>query len=251
MVGNTFSLIPEGGVHSLTEIQNDLAIERAASGGFSRLVWLPPGLQVQDERQRKLIDTLRGDHRSSAKADLVERPLEDLRTLIDAWSKKTDRPARERTEAASDDGVSTQLYLIYDQRDADAIGPWADFLFKHFEVIHPVFSGDEAEIREYHEDNLRNCDGVLMFFGAGNECWLRRKLREVQKSPGYGRTKPAPVIGVCLISPKTPEKERWRTHDAIVVPQWDGLSPDALAPFVARLQEAGQRADDDASEKAV
>ena len=31
------------------------------------------------------------------------------------------------------------------------------------------------------------CDGVLIYYGAGNEMWLRRKLREVQKSAGYGR----------------------------------------------------------------
>ena len=35
------------------------------------------------------------------------------------------------------------------------------------EVIQPVFEGDEAEIREYHEENLRTCDGVLIFYGAG------------------------------------------------------------------------------------
>ena len=29
-----------------------------------------------------------------------------------------------------------------------AVSPFADFLFKDFEVIHPVFDGDEAEIRE-------------------------------------------------------------------------------------------------------
>ena len=35
----------------------------------------------------------------------------------------------------------------------------ADFLFdQHLETIHPVFEGDEAEIREYHEENLRACD---------------------------------------------------------------------------------------------
>jgi hypothetical protein len=242
MVGNTFSLVPEGGMDCMTELQNDLAIERAAKGAFSRLVWLSPGLQVQDERQQKLIARLRSDARNPAGTDLVERPLEDLQTLIDAWLQKSDKPPR---EAAPAQAASAQLYLIYDQRDSGAITPWADFLFKSFEVIHPVFSGDEAEVREYHEDNLRNCDGALIFYGAGNECWLRRKLRELQKSAGYGRTKSAPVVGICLIAPKTPEKERCRTHEAMVIPQWDGLSPDPLQSFVTRLREAGQTADDD------
>ena len=115
--------------------------------------------------------------------------------------------------------------------------PWADFLFDQgFEVVHPVFKGDEAEVRECHEENLRMSDGVVIFFGAGNELWLRRKFSEVQKIAGYGRTKPAPVVAVCLVAPNTPEKEHFRTHEAIVVPQWDGPSPDPWQPIIARLK---------------
>ena len=84
-----------------------------------------------------------------------------------------------------------------------------DLLFREqFEVLQPLFEGDEAEIREYHEENLRTCDGVLIFYGAANEMWLRRKLRELQKSAGYGRTKPPAGGGICLLPPDTPEKER-------------------------------------------
>jgi hypothetical protein len=128
------------------------------------------------------------------------------------------------------------VYLIHDQRDTQAIAPWADFLFTDFEVIGPAFDGDEADARAYHEENLRIADGVVIFYGAGSESWLRRKVREVQKSAGYGRTKPEPEIGICLIAPRTPEKERFRTHKGILLPQWDGLAPDPWQPFVARLK---------------
>jgi len=104
-------------------------------------------------------------------------------------------------------------------------------------VIRPVFDGDEAEVREYHEENLRTCHGALIFYGAGNEVWLRRKLRELQKSAGYGRVGRQPVVGVCLIAPKTPDKEGFRTHEAMLLEQWDGLSPDALQPFITRLTQ--------------
>jgi hypothetical protein len=132
------------------------------------------------------------------------------------------------------------LYLMADQRDADAIQPWADALFEQgIEVIRPLFDGDESEIREYHEENLRLCDGVLIFYGAANELWLQRKLRELQKAPGYGRTKPKPATGVCLIGARTAEKERYRSHDVVVAPQWDGVALNALAPLLARLKAGG------------
>ncbi len=249
--GKTYSLVPEGGMRSLLEIQNELAIERGSKGDFSRLLWIPPGLQVQDERQKTVIEQLRLDPRTQGGADLLETFLEDLRTVIQGRLKEA-RLKQERLEEASrlepvphppgglaiaGDGSHTQLYLIYDQRDAAVTAPWEDFLFEQdFEIIRPVFEGDEAEIREHHEESLRSCDGALIFYGSGNECWLRRKLRELQKSPGYGRTKPLPATAISLIPPRTPDKERFRTHEALVIPQWDGFSPEPLQPLISSVK---------------
>lgn len=130
-------------------------------------------------------------------------------------------------------------YFVADQGDADRIVPWCDALFdQHLEVIQPIFDGDEAELRAFHEETLSSCDACLIFYGAGNELWLRRKLREIQKSPGYGRTKPAPLVWIAQIGPRTPDKERFRTHEATVVPQWDGVALEALRPFIAQLKAA-------------
>ena len=130
----------------------------------------------------------------------------------------------------------TQLYLIYDERDTDAASPWADYLFeKKFEVIRPVFEGDEAEVREYHEENLRTCDAALILYGTASECWLRRKLRELEKSVGYGRSKPSHVA-ISLVPPATPEKERFRTHGAMMISQLSGFSPEPLQPFISRSE---------------
>ncbi|MGB8986704.1 MAG: hypothetical protein WCC37_08890, partial [Candidatus Sulfotelmatobacter sp.] len=158
-----------------------------------------------------------------------------LRTLI---QKRLQPPSDVVTkQVASGDKTVSQIYLIYDQRNTAESTQWADYLFEQgLEVLHPVFEGDQAEVREYHEENLRTCDAALILFGGANECWLRRKLRELQKSAGYGRTKTAPVVGVALIPPKTPEKERFRTHEALVMPQFDGFSPDPLQPFLSRLR---------------
>jgi hypothetical protein len=248
MIGKTYSMVPEGGMTCVAEVQNELAIERTGKGQFSRLVWIPQNLQVDDERQRKLLDRLRMDPRIQLGADLLETSLEDLRTVIGDWLKKAEKPKRE-TGGAAAAGSSPQLYLMYDQRDANAISPWADFLFKDFEVIHPVFDAEEADIRAYHEENLRSCSGALIFYGAANECWLRGKLRELQKSAAYRQIKTKPVVGVCFIAPRTTPKERFHTHEAFEIPQWDGLTLDALQPFVAALKHAGEACAPDGTEK--
>jgi hypothetical protein len=246
MIGRNYSLVPEGGMESLLEMQNELAMERAENGAFSRLVWIPRGLQVDDERQQKVLEQLRMDQRIHKGSDLLETSLEDLRTVVDAWLKRAQEPSGAAT-AITTVPTSPHVYMIYDARDADAVSPWVDALFKDFEVIQPVFSGDEAEIRAYHDENLRSCDGALIFYGAGNEAWLRRKLAELQKSAGYGRTKAMPVVAICLIPPKTAEKSRFRTHKAVVIPQWDGFSPDPLQPFVSALKARSDERLGDAS----
>ncbi len=248
IVGRTYGLIPEGGTVSICEIQNEAAIERGNAGRFSRLVWIPPGLDVDDPRQQKAIDMLRNDARILRGADVLEKPFEDLRTLVTARLKQEPEAALPESSSAHDSDGPPHLYLIHDSRDTPAITAWSDFLFKDFEVIHPVFDGDEADTRAYHEENLRIADGIVIFYGAGNESWLRRKLREVQKSAGYGRTKPKPDIGICLIAPRTPEKERFRTHDALLIPQWDGLAVEPWQTFVARLRADRNRRPDHAAD---
>ncbi len=237
LVGKNYGTIPEGSTESIPEIQNELAIERVNQGGFSRLIWIPPSLQVDDNRQQNFIEHLRMDPRIQKGSDLLETPLEDLRTVIQDRLKQAAEPARQKSVAPTSNQDPAQVYLIYDQRDVGVTSPWADLLFdRGFEVLHPVFEGDEREVREYHEENLRACDGALIFYGAANELWVRRKLRELQKSAGYGRIKPIRAVAISLLAPMTEEKERFRTHEAIVIPQLGGVAPDPLLPFITQLQ---------------
>lgn len=237
LIGKNYSLVPEGSTDSLLEIQNDLAIEKQERSGLARLLWIPPNLQMEDERQRKVIQHFRSDSRTLNGADLLETFFEDLRTVVHDRLKQIEKQGRDTRSGSIQPREVRQVYMIYDRRDEEQVTAWADFLFeKGLEVVRPVFEGDEAEIRDYHDENLRTCDAALIFYGAANECWLRRKLRELQKSAGYGRSKPAPVVSIALTAPRTNDKERFRTHEAMVIPQFEGLSPERLQPFIAQLQ---------------
>jgi hypothetical protein len=233
LIGRSHGVVPEGGQESLIEIQNELAIERGERGDFSRLVWIPPDLRIDDERQRALMERLRTDPRLHKNADLLESRFEDLRTV---YQERLRGPAGTvATADCSNDLV--RIYLIHDGRDAANAAPWAEFLFEQgFEVTRPIFEGDQGEIREYHQENLSDCDAALILYGAGSECWLHRQLRELQKSAGYGRTKPAPFVGISLLPPRTTIKEQFRTHEAVVIPQFEGFSADPLRPFTTRLK---------------
>jgi hypothetical protein len=198
---------------------------------------MPPNLETEDERQRRVIEHFRADSRTLCGADLLETFFEDLRSVVHDRLGQIEKERRAAPNARPPAKELLQVYMIYDRRDELHVAAWADSLFeKGLEVVRPVFEGDEAEIRDYHDENLRTCDAALIFYGAANECWLRRKLRELQKSAGYGRSKPAPLVGIALTAPRTGEKERFRTHEAMVIPQFEGFSPECLEPFMARLE---------------
>jgi len=247
LIGKNYSFVPEGGTKSVLEIQHELAIERGENKGdrkdFSRVVWIPPGLSASDERQGKFVEHLRMDSRVQKGADLLETDPAELRTVIQDKLDKlkvAQQPAPAAPQAGGRSGASarvTRISLIYDQRDVGMVAPWADFLFaQRCEIMQPIFEGDEAEIREYYEETLRTCDGALIFWGSASECWLRRKLRELQKSAGYGRSKPPALVGTLLVPPRTADKERFRTHEATVIPQWEGFSAHSLQPFLSELK---------------
>ena len=129
--------------------------------------------------------------------------------------------------------------MIYDQRDGEAPRVVEDFLFREgYEVIVPVFDGDEAELRREHEESLSICDGVLLYYGTANELWLRRKLREIQKSAAFGRKAPISGKAILVAPPGNTTKQRLRTHEALVIDQQGGFDPAPLRPFLSQFRIA-------------
>ena len=255
-IGDHYGFIPEGSEKSVTEIQNELAIERDKLGGFARLLWIPAGERFQDERQAALVEQLRTNPRVQGGADLLETFLEDLRTAMYDRLKKTSAPPAPVVESAaqapppqtepkatSSPGKASeyaQIYVMHDERDAAAVKPYANYLFDQgFEILSPVFQGDEADVREAHEENLRVCNGALIFYGVTKEAWVRRKLREIQKSVGYGRTDPLAATAIVALPPMTDEKQQFRTHDCTVITGQTEFSSGVLAPFLSLLKPGG------------
>jgi hypothetical protein len=235
LIGSNFGLVPEGTTRSKIQLQNEIAAGLSKNQKLTRLIWLPPEIKTEDERQLNFIEELKRSENLLAGADLLIAPLEDLEFAID------DKLKEKQNEVHSDDvetdtGGPKQIYLICDQADLENIHPVEDFLFnKGFEVILPAFEGDQTELRLDHQENLKNCDAVLIYYGAGNELWLRSKTRDLLKIAGYGRKKPLNVKSVVLASPFNSQKERFRSHEVKVI-SLAGNDLSALEEFVKEIK---------------
>jgi hypothetical protein len=234
LIGECYGAVPEAADCCILELQNTLSIERSRQDpGFSRLIWLPDGLKPVDERQAAFIRDLQTDPVLQPGGDLLQSTLEELKTAIQDKLK-----ALEVTGETSAEPELTRIYLICDQRDLDAVAPLQDYLYEQgYEPLLPLFEGDEADVSEEHQENLRICDGVIIYHGHASEAWLRGKMRDLRKAPGYGRSTPIQARAIYVASPGTPQKERFRTLEVDeIIRSLGDFSPDHLRPFLDRLQ---------------
>ena len=258
MVGENYGIVPEGATRSVVELQNELAARYGEGSGegsgegtdegagedrshFLRLLWQPPDLQLTDQRQQEFLDRLQADPRMQARTDFLETSLEELKASIATRLKRQDEAARRTTSIVKISTLSglVRVYVICDERDVESTQELEDFLFDQgYEVILPVFDGDEAQVRQDHEENLVQCDAVLLYYGSGNDLWLRRKQRELLKSAGFGRKKPMLGRGIYVAPPTTPQKQRTRSHEAVVLHAGEGEFDGAvLAPFLNQITQ--------------
>ncbi|MBV9923446.1 MAG: toll/interleukin-1 receptor domain-containing protein [Acidobacteria bacterium] len=248
MVGPRYGSTPEDDAASVVQIQERLAAERgAAEGSFQRIVWTPPGLgtpalEITDARQKAFVETL---HQSpTAGAEILQATVEDLKTRavekLLAMAK-----AQEAQEAKSAAGAQRkklkQVYLICENRDRQFVRPIKQYLFKeNFEVITWLEGEAGAErLAEYHRKNLRECDAALIYFGSGDEPWVRKNLEDLEKAYGYGREQDWAASAVFVGQPPDDVKEDFLTHMVpYVIHNLSGFNPEDLRDFVQAVREA-------------
>lgn len=242
MVGARYGSTPEDDPASVVQIQERLAAERGAGdASFQRLLWMPPGLgtpalEVSDARQKSFIETLQAG--LTAGADLLRTTVEDLKTrAVEKLSTKT--------AAAGAGGARRsklrQVYLICENRDRELVRPIRQYLFRErFEVITWLEGDAGAErLTEYHRKNLRECDAALIYFGSGDEPWVRKNLEDLEKAYGYGREDDWTASAVYVGSPPSDQKEDFLTHMVpYVIHNFDGFNPEDLRDFVSAVREA-------------
>ena len=131
------------------------------------------------------------------------------------------------------------MYLVHDRADREAVGVvQAELERLGLVVILPLGEGSEAEAREVHEASMVLSDAVIIFYGTTSEHWVRMKLFDIVKAPGWGRNAPFRAKAVWVAEPVTPLKATYSTDEALVLDGTAGLVAAALEPFVAQLASA-------------
>ncbi|MCI0751282.1 MAG: hypothetical protein L0Y35_05555 [Flammeovirgaceae bacterium] len=187
LIGSAYGEIPEGSDRSVVDIQNRIAAEKSHSAkkeDFLRLIWISSLLGNASERQKSFIDTLKRDTEAQEGAEILQTSLEDFKNIMrEELLEGGDR-------RMADDGIPS-IYLLHDRMDDNDVKPLiAEIERSGYKVLTPAFEGELLDIRQKHINNLRSFDAAIIYKGKVNDQWVRMKVLDLLKAPGFGRVKP-------------------------------------------------------------
>lgn len=236
IIGNGYGDGP--GEKSVVVLQNELAIERARAGELRRIIWLPQGTTGKQPEQQRFIEDLHGSAQAQFGADLITADLEVLKGAIQSALRKIETPVE---PAPAADGAALPLvYVLCDQRDRAATLPLRKFLkAQGLDAKLPVFEGDAAAVRQANQELLTQCDGVVLFYGAGDEAWKRSVDQDLRKAAGFRGGKPIRAVYTYLAEPATDDKKDMiELGEDNLIDGLAGFAEPRVAPLVAAVRGA-------------
>ena len=249
LVGENYGAVLDGPSSKSTGVhQNELAVARSKSHGLVRVIWLPEGSRSGQTQQQAFIEALHQDAQAQFGADLITGDLEELRTAIHAALKKLEKPAPKQPasdavgERAATADAAKLIYLLCDEKDRKATIPIRKLCKQEgLEIALPAFEGDAAQVRKANEQLLASCDGVVLYYGAGDEGWKRTIDSELKRMPGYRGGRSPPIRCTYLGEPRTSDKEDLiEMEEPGLIDGLDGFAKDALDGIIEAVRTAGE-----------
>ena len=234
LIGSAYGEIPEGADLSIVDIQNRLASEtavakKAGKDEFSRLIWIAPNLKNASDKQRSFIDTIRRDTEAQEGAEILQNPLEDFKNIM------REELLESQERKAQDDFSGKSIYLVHDRVDHTEVKPFREAIEKlGFKVLTPEFEGDLLESRKKHIENLRTFDGAVIFKGKVNDQWVRMKVLDLLKAPGFGRKKP--IRGKAILSENQAGLEGYKNQNLTLISGDQNKSLESLKHFLEEFK---------------
>ena len=238
---------------TLEEVQLDWSHRHSQEAGqrFQRLIWLPPNMHIEDERQSRLISGLREQADATKGMEIVQVKLEDFKSLLLqqlAW--QVQRLANLKKAAPQEEAVEQQgpqLYCITDERDKEAAAPLVNWWEDQGIKVHWIGNDPMANHRQSHIKYLNQCDGCIITLSQASHSWLVTKLQDILKSPGLGRkVLQRPPSGIAVMPGGQPEgvqqllENHQQYHFVECWPMTEQLPEQELLSFKESIENTNQ-----------
>ena len=169
---------------------------------------------------------------------MVDPPTHALNeTVLDKLGTPEERPTPKQL---------VRVYLICERQDhpllvANRARTLRNHLLKRgLEVKLPLAEGDAAEFSRDNRHKLKQCDGVLLYWGGSRQNWFEERLNELTQAKGWRRNESFSASAAYVAEPLSPVKENYETREVEeLIKQFDELDvTDArLLRFIERLEQ--------------
>ncbi|MEQ8809082.1 MAG: hypothetical protein RIE59_08460 [Imperialibacter sp.] len=208
---------------------------------FSRLIWLSPDMVNVSERQKIFIEDLKTDAAAVEEAEVLQISLQELKSIV-REELLTGGRFKSRSHYAREDAEEGKggkmVYLICDKSDSEAVQPILKALkAKGCEVMTSLFEGDLIDLRYLHQENLRRCDASLIYFGKANHQWIKAKLQDLLKAPGFGRIKPLKAKAIYVSGEVKEKAAEFKEEGTLILTGNGEFKADILKPFLEKIEK--------------
>jgi len=115
IVGNEYGELMTGSDVSLIEFQLDTVLRNETASGLAEIIWLPPDLKSESDSHNQYIDRLRKTALSGEFSEIIQAPVEVLKTMVRKKLSGTSKLANIESESIETKGKF--IYLIHASRE--------------------------------------------------------------------------------------------------------------------------------------
>ena len=253
LIGEDYGDSIEGHELSLVDLQNEMANEYSGNlikenlkndkkKQFGRLIWISQSIKNITERQKIFIENIKTEAALYEETEVLEVDLEEMKSIVIEEIETGGRfhsVNREISgyEEPSKTDSSKIIYLILDKEDLEEGQVIAKALKKKgFRVVQPIFEGELVDVRYIHQENLKRCDAAIIYFGNTSEAWIKTKLQDLMKSPGFGRVKKMIAKAVYFRDEKKIDSNYLKKNNTMILGEQAAFKLLHLKPFLELLE---------------
>ena len=253
LIGEDYGDSIEGHELSLVDLQNEMANEYSGNlikenlkndkkKQFGRLIWVSQSIKNITERQKIFIENIKTEAALYEETEVLEVDLEEMKSIVIEEIETGGRfhsVNREISgyEEPSKTDSSKIIYLILDKEDLEEGQVIAKALKKKgFRVVQPIFEGELVDVRYIHQENLKRCDAAIIYFGNTSETWIKTKLQDLMKSPGFGRVKKMIAKAVYFRDEKKIDSNYLKKNNTMILGEQAAFKLLHLKPFLELLE---------------
>lgn len=227
---------------SPVQLQHELALKSSEERGMKRLIWMPDSVVGDAKNHQDFLQALGTEAKHLLHGDLIAGNFKELEAEVLHTLDVLEEERDNASEDVAPDSDSLSVYVICDAKDV-GLPDFAQLMVylqgQGFNISVPLFTGEAEEVQTAHEEQIKNSDAILLFFGEGDGGWKRAQESELKRVMGLRTNKRVSASYVYLGGESTPDKQVLTFMSPTpVINGLNGFSADILKPFTEKLQQS-------------